>query len=72
MDNLWSVYIDIYITRRHRSIRGVERKKQNVHPFIVAPFNAQSVNGIDMACKRCEISTIIKDNGINLFFVTET
>ena len=25
-----------------------------------------------MACKRCEISTIIKDNGFDLFFVTET
>ena len=25
-----------------------------------------------MACKRCEISTSIKDNGVDLFFVTET
>ena len=25
-----------------------------------------------MACKRCEISTFIKDNGVDLFFVTET
>ena len=25
-----------------------------------------------MACKRCEISTYIKDNGVDLFFVTET
>ena len=25
-----------------------------------------------MACKRCKISTFIKDNGIDLFFVTET
>ena len=25
-----------------------------------------------MACKRCEISTFIKDNGIDLFLVTET
>ena len=24
-----------------------------------------------MACKRCEISTFIKDNGVELFFVTE-
>ena len=24
-----------------------------------------------MACKRCEISTFIKDNGVDLFFVTE-
>ena len=25
-----------------------------------------------MACKRCEISTFIKDNGVDLFFVSET
>ena len=25
-----------------------------------------------MACKRCEISSSIKDNGVDLFFVTET
>ena len=25
-----------------------------------------------MACKRCEISTFMKDNGVVLFFVTET
>ena len=25
-----------------------------------------------MACKRCNISTFIKDNGVDLFFVTET
>ena len=25
-----------------------------------------------MACKRCEISTFVKDNGVDLFFVTET
>ena len=24
-----------------------------------------------MACKRCEISTFIKDNVVDLFFVTE-
>ena len=47
-------------------------KKQNLHSFIVASFNTQSVKGNDMACKRCEISTFIKDNGVGLFFVTET
>ena len=46
-------------------------KNQNVHPLIVASFNAQSVKGTDMACKRCEISTFIKDNDVDLFFVTE-
>ena len=25
-----------------------------------------------MTCKRCEISTFIKDNGVDLFFVIET
>ena len=25
-----------------------------------------------MACKRCEISTFIKDNGVDLSFLTET
>ena len=24
-----------------------------------------------MACKRCQISTFMKDNGVDLFFVTE-
>ena len=33
--------------------------------------NAQSVKVNDMACKR-EISTLIKDNGVDLFFVAET
>ena len=33
-----------------------------MHPFIVASINAQSV-----ACKLCEISTFIKDNGVDLF-----
>ena len=40
--------------------------------FIVASFNAQSVKSKEMACKRCEISTFIKDNCVYLFFVTET
>ena len=58
---------DLNIGYRHCSNRGVKRKKQNVHPFIVDSFNAQSVKGNDMACKRCEISTFIKDNGVDLF-----
>ena len=56
-----------HLPRRHRSSRGVKRKKQNLHSFIVASFNAQSVKGNDMACKRCEISTFVKDNGVDLF-----
>ena len=64
--------IGYHLPRRHRSSRGVKRKKQNLHPFNVASFNAQSAKCNDMACKRCEISTFIKDNGVDLFFVTET
>ena len=47
-------------------------KKQNRHQLIAASFIAQSVKGNDMACKRCEISTSMKDNGVDIFFVTET
>ena len=43
-----------------------------MHSFIAASISAKSVKGNDMACKRCEISTFIKDNGVGLFFVTET
>ena len=43
-----------------------------MHPFILASFNAQSVKGNDMACKRCEASTFKKDNGVGAFFVTVT
>ena len=64
--------IGYHLQRRHRSSRGVKRKKQNLYSFIVASFNAQSVKGNDMACKRCEITTFIKDNGVDLYFVTET
>ena len=59
--------IGYHLPRRRRSRRGVERNKQNLHSFIVASFNAQSVRGNDMACKRCEISTFIKDNGVDRF-----
>ena len=48
-----------------------------IHLFLLQlPFSdcalAQSLKGNDAACKRCEISTFIKDNGVELFFVTET
>ena len=72
VDRLKDLNIGYHLPRRHRSSRGVKRKKQNLHPFIVASFNTQSVKGNDMACKRCEISTFITDNGADLFFVTET
>ena len=67
VDRLKDLDIGYHHSRRHRSSRGVERKKENVHPFTVASVNAQSVKGNDMACKRCEISTFIKDNGVDLF-----
>ena len=76
VDRIKDLNIGYHLPRRHRSSRGVKRKKQNLHSFIVASFNAQfnaqSVKGNDMASKRCEISTFIKDNGVYLFFVTET
>ena len=65
VDRLKDLTLDIIF--RHRSSRGAKRKKQNLHPFIVASFNAQSVKGNNMACKRCEISTFMKDNGVDLF-----
>ena len=60
--------IRYHLPRHHRSSRCVKRKKQNLHSFIVASFNAQSVKGNDMACKRCEISTSITDNGVDILF----
>ena len=72
VDRLKDLNIGYHLPRRHRSSRGVKRNKKKFPSFIVASFNAQSVKGNDMACKRCEISTFIKDNGVDLFFVTET
>ena len=72
VDRLKDLNIGYHLLNRHRSSRGVKRKKQNLHSFIVASLNAQSVKGNDMACRCCEISTFIKDNGVDLFFVTET
>ena len=72
VDRLKDINIGYHLPRCHLSSRGVKRKKQNLHSFIVVSFNAQSVKGNGMACKRCETSTFIKDNGVDLFFVTET
>ena len=66
VDRLKDLNIGYHLPRRHRSSRGV-KKKQNLHSFIVASISAQSVKVNDMACKRCEISTFIKDNGVDLF-----
>ena len=44
------------------------KKEETKFAFIhSASFSAQSVKGNDMACNRCEISTFIKDNGVDLF-----
>ena len=68
VDRLKHINIGYHLPQRHRSNRGVKRKKQDVHPFIVASINAQSVKCNDIACQRCEISTFIKDNSVDLFF----
>ena len=68
VDHLKDLDIEYHLPRRHRSSRGVERKKQNLPSFIVASFTAQSVKSNDMACRHCELSTFIKDNGVDLFF----
>ena len=48
VDRLKDLSIGYHLPRRHRSSQGVKRKKQNLHPFIVASFNAQSVKGNDI------------------------
>ena len=70
VDLLMDLCIGYLLPRRYRLSRGVKRNNRNVHPLIVASFHAQLVKGNDMACKRCEISTFIKYNGVDLFFVT--
>ena len=72
VDRLKDLNIGYHLPRRHRSSRGVKRKKQNLHSFIVDSLNAQSVKVNDISCKRCEVSTFIKDNGVDFLFVTET
>ena len=67
VDRLKDLSIGYHLPRHHRSSRGVKWKRQNVHPFIVAPFHAQSVKGNNMACRRCEVLMFIKDNGVDLF-----
>ena len=67
VDRLKDIKIGYHLPRHHRSSQGAKRKKKNLHSFVVASFNAQSVKGNDMACKRCEISTFLEDNGVDLF-----
>ena len=60
VDRLKDLDIGYHLPCRHRSSRGVERKKHNLQSFIVASFNAQSVKGNDITCKRCEIQRLQK------------
>ena len=45
VDRLNDLNIGYHLPHRHRSSRGVKRKKQNLHSFNVTSFNAQSVKG---------------------------
>ena len=67
IDRLKDLNIGYHLPHCHRSSRGVKRNKQTLHSFIVASFNAQSVKGNDMACKRCEISTFIEIMALTSF-----
>ena len=46
VDRLKALNIGYHLPRRHRSSQGVERKKQNLHSFIVASFMKD--NGVDL------------------------
>ena len=39
---------------------------------LISSLGKAQSKGNDMVCQRCEISTFIKDNGVDLFLVTET
>ena len=67
VDHLKDLCIGYHLPHCHCSSRGVKRKNF-FHSFVVASFNALSVKGNDMACKHCEMSTFIEDNGVVLFF----
>ena len=47
VNRLKDLNIGYQLPLHHRSSRGVKRTKQNLHSFIVASFNAQSVKGND-------------------------
>ena len=44
VDRLKDLNIGYHLPRLHRSSRGVKRKKQNLHSFIVASFNNNNNN----------------------------
>ena len=65
VDRLMDLNIGCNPPCRHRSSRGVRRKKQDLHPFIVASFNAlhwlpvkvSSTYKIACLCYHCHSST---------------
>ena len=65
VDRLKDLNIGCRLPRRHRSNRGVNRKKPDVLTFIAASFNAHSMNGCEMDHIRCKTSTFIKDKGVD-------
>ena len=65
VDHLKDFNIVSFLPRRHRHSHGIQRKSQNTHQFIVASFNRQSMKGNDKACKCCEISSYVEDNGVD-------
>ena len=71
VDRLQDLNIGYHLPRRYRSSCGINNKEQNTHSFIVALFNAHLVKSNYMARNPSEI-TCIKDNSINVLFVTET
>ena len=60
-DCLKDINIGYYLPRRYRL-----RCKKG-HPFVAASFNEQSVKGNDMASKCHKISTLRKENDVDLF-----
>ena len=68
VNRLKDLNIGYHLPHCHRSRRGIKRNKQNVHPFIVASFNAQLVMGNDMVCKHSEISTIFQQDLVSTSF----
>ena len=52
----------------NKNLYNLSNRQNNIYYIL----NAHTVKGYDMACERCEISTFVKDNGVDLFFVTET
>ena len=57
-------------SRFHISGYSPKNTKCNFLTIMIIHHNYNIININDMACKRCEISKFIKDNGVDLFFAT--